>query len=301
MAWSALRWSVITGNLPVKRLKENKMSRLFRNLWLITLLVLIIAAFPADAKSPLTVHFLDVGKADCIVIQTPNGRHMLIDAGKKKHADLICSYLNKENIKKLDVVVGTHPHKDHIGALDDIIEDYAVGQVYLPDVSTDTKAYEDVRDVIRKKGLPIMTAKAGVEIRLDPALKITILAPAKDHYSEINNYSAVIKLAYRKKSFLFTGDAKKLSESEMLSWNAAALNVDVLKVGGHGDHSCTSRKFLKAVTPDYAVISTGADERVDEKTLDRLKIYGRVYRTDIDGRIIMKTDGASIRIITEKQ
>jgi competence protein ComEC len=158
-------------------------------------------------KGELKVHFIDVGQADCILIQAPN-KTMLIDAGNNADSNLILSYLKNLKINKIDVLVGTHPHEDHIGSLDSVIDSFDIGAVYMPKISTNTKTFEDVLLSIQKKGLKVTTAKAGVVLDLGEGVKAEMFAPNSDKYEEINEYSAVIKLTYGETSFLFTGDAE---------------------------------------------------------------------------------------------
>ncbi|ANW98609.1 competence protein ComE [Thermoclostridium stercorarium subsp. thermolacticum DSM 2910] len=250
----------------------------------------------------LKVHFIDVGQADCIFVQAPE-KNMLIDAGNNADGDLITAYLKNLGINKIDVVVGTHPHEDHIGALDTVINTFEVGKVYMPKISHNTKTYEDVLLAIQKKGLKVNTATAGGALDLGKNVNAEILAPNSDNYDDLNNYSVVIKLTFGETSFLFTGDAEKVSEDEMLNKNYD-LKADVLKVGHHGSSSSTSPAFLKAVSPKYAVISVGKDNQYghpDSIILNRLKVAGvKTYRTDEAGTVIMESDGNNIKINTEK-
>lgn len=270
------------------------MRKIFQALLL--LCIVTVSTF-CHALTPLTVHFLDVGQADCILIQSPAGQNMLIDAGNKTDAGTIMTYLKRQGVKRLEVVVGTHPHADHIGSMDQIIAGFAIGRVYLPKVSTNTRTFADLLTAVKNKGLKVSTARAGMEIPLDPALKLSVLGPNSDAYSDLNDYSAVIKLTYNRVSFLFTGDAEKNSEAEMIQ-AGADLKADVLKVGHHGSSSSTTLPFLIKVAPRYAVISYGADNTYGHPSpaiLDRLA--GRqitVYHTARDGTIVMTSDGQTI-------
>jgi len=251
----------------------------------------------------LKVHFLDAGQGDSILIQFPNGRNMLVDAGKNNSAAGIIDYLKKNGINKLDYLVGTHPHEDHIGSLDAVIEHFQIGEVLLPRVTTNTRTFRDVLAAIKNKDLKITAAKAGVNILEDDNLSAKILAPNKSTYEDLNNYSAVIKIKYKEVAFLLTGDAEELSEKEILA-GKADVRANVLKVGHHGSHSSTSPAFLKAVNPLYAVISAGAGNDYHHphgETLKRLKQAGvKVLRTDEKGTIVFTTDGKEIALTTEK-
>lgn len=271
---------------------------------LVLALALVIASFCPEAygdQYPLRVHFLDVGQADCILIQTPNQRSMLIDAGNNGDEELILSYLERGKIKELAVVVGTHPHEDHIGSMDAVINHFTVGRIYLPPVTTTTETFASLLSAIKGKGLSVNTAKAGVEIDLDPALSVKVIAPHGGSYDELNDYSVVIKLTYKRVSFLFTGDAEACSERRMVG-EGTDLRADLLKVGHHGGATSTSRQFLAKVEPRYAVISVGAGNRYghpDHKILDRLSRFQvEVHRTDEEGTILAVSDGESIKIMS---
>jgi len=254
-------------------------------------------------NSTLKVHFIDVGQADCILIQAPTGENMLIDAGNNADADTIISYLDDQRVRKIDVLVGTHPHEDHIGSLDTVIDTYDIGKIYMPKVTNSTKTFEDVLAAIQNKGLKITTAVGGTNISFSPDTKVELLAPNSSEYDELNNYSAVIKLTYREISFLFTGDAEDISENEMMA-KGYDLKADILKVGHHGSNSSTTEEFLEAVGPTYAVISVGKGNdygHPHKEVLTRLSEAGiKIYRTDESGTVVFSTDGANIEVETER-
>lgn len=246
---------------------------------------------------PLIVSFINVGQGDSILIQSPNGKNMLIDAGGSTTQTYVHNYLKGKNIKKIDVLVATHPHSDHIGGMEYIIDNFDIGLIYMPKATTSTKTYEDLLTKIKSKDLLINTAKAGVTIDLDKDLIIKMIAPIGTSYEYLNDYSAVIKITYKNTSFLFVGDAQNESEQEMLI-SGVNLKSDVLKVGHHGSSTTTSVNFLNAVSPKFAVISVGKENSYghpSQSTLDKLNAYGvSVYRTDESGTIVLTSDGQNL-------
>jgi len=251
----------------------------------------------ATPEGPLTVHFIDVGQADSILIQLPNDQTILIDAGNNADSDLVVDYLKQQGVSKLDHVIGTHPHEDHIGGLDVAIKSFDVDNVYLPRVSHTSQTFKDLLLAIQAKGLKITEAKAGVGLDVGQGLSAKFVAPNSSSYEDLNNYSAVLKLTYGQTSFLFTGDAEAESESEMLR-AGYDLSADLLKVGHHGSDSSTTPSFLQAVSPGYAVISVGTDNDYGHpapETIARLDDAGvKIFRTDEQGTIIATSDGQSI-------
>ena len=273
-------------------LRRNKLFVLIFILFLLTS-ASIVSAFE------LIVHFLDVGQADSILLQLPNNETMLIDAGNNADGDFVVNYIHNLGIIKIDYLIGTHPHEDHIGGLDDVINSFEIGQIYMPRVTHKTKTFEDVLLAIKAKDKKITSAKARVTIIDEPDLKAYFLSPSRDDYEDLNHWSAVLKIEYGNTSFLFTGDAEEINEFEMLASSALKPDADVLKVGHHGSDSSTSEPFLDAVAPQYAVISVEKDNNYGHPSpivLDNL--YQRditVLRTDELGTIKCFSDGEKIR------
>jgi competence protein ComEC len=255
---------------------------------------------PGTSGRDLTVSFIDVGQADCILVKAPGG-YMLIDAGNNSDSNLVIDYIKKQGIEKLDVVVGTHPHEDHIGGLDAVINTFDIGKVYMPKVAHTTQTYEDVLIAIQNKGLKITTPTPGTTFNLGEA-SCTILAPNSSNYEDLNNYSIVIRMEYGNTSFLFSGDAEDISEREMLN-KGFDLSADLLKVGHHGSDSSTTQAFLDIVNPTYAVVMVGKDNSYGHPSIvvmERLKAKGiTVFRTDENGTIIAISDGNNINFNTK--
>lgn len=256
-----------------------------------------VAITPGD---DLKVHFLDVGQGDSIFIELPTNETIIIDASVKDASDKIINYLKEENVSKIDYVFATHPHSDHIGGMSAVINAFDIGQIYMPKAVTTTKTYENLLLTIKNKNLKIKTAKASDTIIDTDDLKLVVLAPNQDSYESLNNYSIVLKLTYKEKSFLFTGDAETLSEKEI----TGDVKADVLKVGHHGSRTSTSQAFLNKVSPSYAVISVGLNndyKHPHQEVLDRLEKKNiKIYRTDQNGDIIFTTDGYNIDVKVEK-
>ncbi|RRJ54867.1 MBL fold metallo-hydrolase [Paenibacillus oralis] len=252
--------------------------------------------------SQLKVIFLDVGQGNAQLILTPSGKTMLIDGGNNGREKDMFNYIKQYNVKKIDVLVGSHPDADHIGTFPELVDALDIGAVYLPRASSNTKTYEALLTSIKNKGLRIKTAKTGVTIDLDEKIKVVMVAPA-DTYEDTNNMSAVVKITYGQQSFLFPGDAEYKSEQDMIK-SGAELGSTVLAVGHHGSNSSTSVGFLKKVKPLYAVIQVGEDNKYGhptEKTLKKLENQKvKILRTDKNGSITFTTDGSSLKVATDK-
>lgn len=251
----------------------------------------------------LRVSYIYVGQGDSILIQIPNGKNILIDAGENDQGNKVVSYLRSQGVKRLDVTIWTHPHADHIGGADVVTSAFDIGQVVMPKVTSTTQTYRSLIEAINRKGLKITEAKAGLKLDLGPEVNAQLLAPNSTNYEEVNDYSAVLKLVYGQTSFLFTGDAQTVSEEEMIK-KGYDLKADVLKVGHHGSHTSTSAAFLAKVQPKDAVISVGKDNDYGHPhggTLLKLQAVGvTLYRTDLSGTIVAESDGKNITFTKER-
>ncbi|MBR4113513.1 MAG: MBL fold metallo-hydrolase [Anaerotignum sp.] len=249
----------------------------------------------------MEVHFIDVGQADCALLSS-GGHFMLIDGGNNDDAEHIVTYLQNAGVKKLDMVVGTHPHEDHIGSLDAAIEAFDIGAVYMPDVSADTETYRDVLDAVKGKGLQVQHPVPGDVLDFN-GLPVEIFGPVKE-YSNLNNHSIVLRVSVGETAFLFTGDVEIEGEYDILE-QGFDISADVLKVSHHGSSGSSVEEFLAYIDADYAVISVGEGNIYDHPeavTLKRLQNYGmEIYRTDEQGTIVCDTDGKNISFRQERE
>ena len=253
------------------------------------------SSITAPSGSGLDVHFIDVGQGDSILAES-DGHYMLIDAGENDQAGTVVSYLKAEGVTKLDYVIGTHPHSDHIGGLDKVIDTFPVDKVLLPPVEHTTRTFEDVLDSIASRGLKITKPAPGDSYDLGNA-SFTILSPVKDYGNDLNNWSVGIRLTYGDNSFVMCGDAENQAEEDILN-SGAVLKADVLKAGHHGSSTSTSDAFLKKVSPSWVVIQCGKGNSYGhphKETMEKLKKAGcQILRTDVEGTITAFSDGKTI-------
>lgn len=248
----------------------------------------------------LIIHFVDVGQGDCILI-SKNNEHVLIDAGNNEDGPLLVEYFKELGIKKFKYVIATHAHEDHIGGIDNVINNFDLGHYYMPDVITTTKTFEDVLDALLAKKKAFETPNIGDKFKLsDTEFEVLYLGSDK---SDLNNTSIVLKLTYKNTTYLFMGDATDKVEKILIN-EGKDLESDVLKVGHHGSQYSSTAAFLKQVSPRYAVIQVGQDNDYDHPkqiTIDKLeKLKTLTYRTDKHGTIILTSDGDNISFETIK-
>lgn len=246
-----------------------------------------------------TVHFVDVGQADCILVQDGDDV-LLIDVGNRDDAEVVTEYLRGLGIGQIDYFVATHPHEDHIGCAATVLRTFDVETVIKSEADNTTACYTSMMEEIEKQNTPVEMAEPGAEYTLGEGT-FQILGPISES-DDLNNASVVIRYAVGDVSFLFTGDAEREEELEILE---AGYNVqaDVLKVGHHGSSTSTSYLWLREIMPKYGVIMCATDNEYGhphEETISRLQDADVEYfNTSINGTIVMETDGTGISVSTE--
>ena len=254
----------------------------------------------AAATSTFQVDFINVGQGDAALVQC-DGHYMLIDGGDSKQSSLIYTYLKQRSITHLDYIVATHPDADHIGGLSGALNYATVGVAFSPVTEHDTKTFRSFLKYLTKQDVAITVPAAGDVLNLGSAT-VTMLGPTFVS-EDSNNNSIVLRIVYGNTSFLFTGDAEEAEEKAILN-TKRTVSSTVLKIGHHGSNASTKYQFLRAVSPQYAVISVGAKNTYghpSESTLSRLRDAGAItYRTDLQGHIICTSDGTNVLFSPQK-
>ena len=256
-----------------------------------------------NANGVIEVSYLDVGQGDAAYIKV-NDMDILIDSGSKSDVDKLMKQLEEKNIDDFEIVIATHPHEDHIGGMTKVLQTYKVENFYMPKKEHSTKVFENMIKEVEKQGLKAKVLKEGVKIDIGEGALLETFSPIQDSYDNLNNYSPIMKLTFGNKSFLFTGDAEKDIEAEVLSKYKDKLDSDVIKFGHHGSSTSSSQSFIEAVSPDYGIISCGVDNSYGHPHKEILKLIQdmniEAYRTDTQGQITVISDGNNIEIETEK-
>lgn len=254
------------------------------------------ASTPGSKSGILNVHFIDVVQGDAIFIELPNDKTMLIDAGPS--SGIVPNYIKSKGHNDIDYVIATHPDADHINGMPEVLDTFKVGTFYMPEKEHTTNVFSRMLDAISNNGCVAEYAFAGENIIDTNELKVYFVGPVKI-YGDNNACSAVVKLEYKQKSLLFTGDAEHSSENDMIK-AGYDLSADILKVGHHGSSSSSSPEFIKAVSPKDAIISVGENNQYGHPTNEVLAMLSNagvnVYRTDIVGTIVITSDGTSYTI-----
>lgn len=285
------------------------------------LVVVIIAAIAALASSssnepePINsnvtesnfqAHYIDVGQGDCSLVVC-DGQTLLIDAGENGHETDVINYLRSLGIEKLDYIIATHPHSDHIGGLPEVIEEFGMDNIIMPRLTEEqtptTKTYRLFLEAIQASGAKVISAKVGSTYTLGGA-SFEISGPVTDDAEDLNSMSVVAKVTHGENTFLFTGDAETEEEKEIVE-AGVNLDADVLKMGHHGSNTSSCKEFLAEVTPEICVIMCGADNdygHPHKEPLERLKKHtNEIYRTDICGSIVISSDGENLDVYYENQ
>lgn len=263
-----------------------------------------ITAAPVTDGDTLTIHFIDVGQADCALIEY-GSFYMLIDGGNREDGQRVVSYLEQQGISYLTAVICTHAHEDHVGGLPSVLAVYPTQDVFAPTKTYSSNVFDDFLYYVDQQGLEIIIPEPGDVIRSGD-LEITILGPVKS-YAETNDTSIVCRVDFGETSFLFTGDMETSAENDMLDhWgDSFDWEVDVLKVGHHGSNTSTGYRFLYEVNPTYGVISVGEGNSYGhphEEPMSRLNDAGvTLFRTDNMGTILAVSDGTEITFTWDDQ
>ena len=239
-----------------------------------------------------SVHIIDVGQGDSIFIQTPENKRILIDAGDEEAEHTVYSYLKRKGVKKIDVLIATHPDTDHIGSMDYIIDKFKISHFYMPEAKTDSEAFYNLLDSCRDKNLKIEYLTKGDVLKIDSSTTMEILSPST--ITDKNNLNSIVSLLnYKGYEFLFTGDAEKENESEILS-SCNLPDIEFLKAGHHGSSSSSTNEFIEKLKPEAVAISCGYNNdygHPHRSVLDTFRENGSVvYRTDKNGSLVFYCD-----------
>lgn len=280
-------------------MEKDKRNQILKRIASISILILLIVLLALISnvtdknfeyivdESKLQIIYFDVGQADSTLIMN-NGKTILIDGCNDSDGDNLVKYIKSQEISKIDTVIATHLHADHIGGLDDIIDNFDIGTVYMPDTINTDKQVEEFLDAMERKNLSYEVPEIGEKFKngLADCEVMAIDNEAKD----INNSSIVIQMNYLEQSYLFMGDSEKEVEDSR-EWN----KVNVLKVGHHGSNTSSTEKFLNQVKPEITIISVGLNNQYKHpsvEVLNRLKnLHTTIYRTDEDGSLLLESDG----------
>ncbi len=264
-----------------------------KNILILSVIYLSLFLSSCNKVNDLSIHIIDVGQGDSVLIKTPSNKNILVDGGNEDSYSLIKSYLKKEDIDTLDIILISHFDSDHIGGLDNIINDFNVKEVYSPQQVLDTTSYNNLDMACNFKDISIKHLFNGDSLKIEDEIILNILNPS--FIQEENNLNSIaFVLNFKNKSFLFTGDIESDNESDII--NSYDLDdIDFLKVAHHGSSSSSTDKFISEVTPDISVISCGYKNQYGhphKSTLDTLSKYNSlVYRTDLIGDIVFYSDG----------
>ncbi len=277
--------------------------------WILIILTFVFASCGGEQEVPppvepdvakdMLVHYLNVGQGDSAFIELPNGETMLIDSGDEKYADSVISYISNLGYNTIDYVIATHPHDGHIGGMAKIFEKFTIKDVYITSNTVESKAYTDFMNAIKKEGIETSPAVAGNTLVNLGENASGMFVAQRTVSKDLHENCAVFRLDYGKRSFLFASDAGEREEISV-RWDH---KCDVLKVANHGGKKSSGVEFLSKCKATIAIISCGDGNVPEEDTLNRLKNSGitNIYRTDVSGNIIVKTDGDKLEVTESKK
>jgi len=291
-----------------QQLKKYKGKMVIISIFLLFIILSFYVLFP---ENKLEVHFINVGEGDCILLKVPNHLNILIDGGGTPGSEfdvgkkIVIPYLRREGINKLDAMVLSHPHLDHMEGLLSVLKEFNIGLVIDSRINYEHPRYQEFLSIIHERKIPYYQVSAGDLLKINQFSELYVFNPVVDREmnlkdNDLNNASIVLKLLYKNSSFLFTGDVEKEAERRMLLFEDL-LKSDILKIAHHGSESSTDKTFLKKVNPLIAVILTGKNSfgHPSDIIIQRLEGQGiKVFRTDVNGTIIIKTDGNDYSVNT---
>ncbi|WP_432792543.1 ComEC/Rec2 family competence protein [Peptacetobacter hiranonis] len=257
-----------------------------------SILLLVIYVNGCAREKLFSVHIIDVGQGDSIFIHTLKDKRILIDAGDEEAEHTVYSYLKRRGVKKIDVLIATHPDTDHIGSMDYIIDKFKISHFYMPNAKTDSEAFYNLLDSCKEKNLKIEYLTKGDRLKIDSSTTMEILSPST--ITDKNNLNSIVSLLnYKGYEFLFTGDAEKENESEILS-SCNLPDIEFLKAGHHGSSSSSTDEFIEKLKPEAVAISCGYNNdygHPHRSVLDTFRENGAVvYRTDKNGSLVFYCD-----------
>lgn len=255
-------------------------------------------------EGAVTVHFVNVGQGDCALIRTGT-RDILIDCGEYDEYPTVARYLDDAGVTRLDTVIMSHPHSDHMGCMFRIIARYGAGALVMPAVQESmipvTGSYEKLMRELERQKISVFTAKPGTFIDTGGCGTLEVIAPVRE-YDDLNNSSVTVRYTYGDVSFLFTGDIESEAENDILA-SGADIRADVIKVPHHGSGTSSTRAFVQAVKPVYAVFSVKQENDYGHPHANIVELYealgAEILRTDTDGSVSFSTDGHTITVYRE--
>lgn len=279
----------------------NKIKVLISSLMILSSIFIIISFMKNKGyikDNNFSFHVIDVGQGDSLLLRV-NGYNVLIDSGPSSSLDELIFYLDNLKIKKIDYLIATHPHEDHIGNMNEIIEKYDIVSFYSPKITSNTKTFEDMILALKYKSLKINVPKFGDTISLGKNASLTFYTDDNIETDNLNNYSPLIKIKYKNFSILSSSDAEKEIEEYILKKNVN-LSADVFKAGHHGSKTSNSKEFLEAISPKFALVSLSKINSYghpSEEVLERFKLLNITPVFTYNGTIVITSNGSTFEIL----